>query len=195
MKKSIKSPEETNLNWKHWCELITSKIHILKYVLYVYVCVCSVMSDSFQPHGLQPARLLCPWNFSRQEYWSGLPFPTPEDLPNPGIEPTSSPLAGGFFTTSATWEAHACVYTCIFAQTCIFPKPCLLQKSNSKDILQLQEFKSRNQSWLKFSFLAMSSINSIFVYICIYIHIFFYKERDCCLVTKSCLTLLQPHGL
>ena len=38
--------------------------------------------------------------FSRQEYWSGLPFPTPGDLPNPGIEPMSpeSPaLAGGFF--------------------------------------------------------------------------------------------------
>ena len=40
--------------------------------------------------------------FSRQEYWSGLPFPTPEDLPYPGIEPASpvSPaLAGGCFTT------------------------------------------------------------------------------------------------
>ena len=43
--------------------------------------------------------------FSRQEYWSGLPFPSPEDLPNPGIEPVSpnyqaSPaLAGRFFTT------------------------------------------------------------------------------------------------
>ena len=46
--------------------------------------------------------------FSRQEYWSGQPFPFPEDLPNPGIEPVSlmSPaLAGMFFTTSATWEA------------------------------------------------------------------------------------------
>ena len=45
--------------------------------------------------------------FSRQDYWSGLPFPSPEDHPNPGIKPTSfaSPaLAGGFFTTSATWE-------------------------------------------------------------------------------------------
>ena len=43
--------------------------------------------------------------FSRQEYRSGLPFPTPGDLPNPGIEPASlaSPaLAGRFFTTSAT---------------------------------------------------------------------------------------------
>ena len=42
---------------------------------------------------------------SRQEYWSGLSFPPPGDLLNPGIEPVSllSPiLAGGFFTTSAT---------------------------------------------------------------------------------------------
>ena len=41
--------------------------------------------------------------FSRQEYWSGLPFPIPGDLPNPGIEPTSlaSPArAGGSFTTA-----------------------------------------------------------------------------------------------
>ena len=45
--------------------------------------------------------------FSRQEYWSGLPCPPPEDLPNPGIGPTSlmsAALAGEFFTTSATWE-------------------------------------------------------------------------------------------
>ena len=35
----------------------------------------------------------------RQEYWSGLPFPSPGDLPNPGLEPTSPALAGGFFTT------------------------------------------------------------------------------------------------
>ena len=41
--------------------------------------------------------------FCRQEYWSGLPFPTPGDLPDPGIQPASlvSPaLAGGFFTTA-----------------------------------------------------------------------------------------------
>ena len=42
-----------------------------------------------------------------KKYWSGLPFPTPGDLPNPGIKPASlasSALAGGFFTISATWE-------------------------------------------------------------------------------------------
>ena len=47
------------------------------------------------------------WNFSRQEYWSGLPFPTSRDLPDPGIKPTypappkSPALAGGFFTTES----------------------------------------------------------------------------------------------
>ena len=46
--------------------------------------------------------------FSRQEYWSGLPCPPPEDPSDPGIEPmslTSPALAGVFFTSSTTWEA------------------------------------------------------------------------------------------
>ena len=37
--------------------------------------------------------------FSRQEYWTGLPFPSPGDLLNPGIEPVPASLAGGFLTT------------------------------------------------------------------------------------------------
>ena len=37
-------------------------------------------------HGLYPSRLLCPWGFSRQQYWSGLPCPPPVDLPDPGTE-------------------------------------------------------------------------------------------------------------
>ena len=41
--------------------------------------------------------------FSRQEYWSGLPFPAPGNIPDPGIKPTS-PALHGFFTTNATWE-------------------------------------------------------------------------------------------
>ena len=62
---------------------------------------------------LSPVQLfLTPWaaarqaplsmEFPRQEYWSGLPFPSPGDLPNPGIKSTplvSPALAGGFFTT------------------------------------------------------------------------------------------------
>ena len=42
--------------------------------------------------------------FSRQEYWSGLPFPPPGDLPHPGIKLASPALVGRFFTTSTTWE-------------------------------------------------------------------------------------------
>ena len=55
-----------------------------------------VVSDSLGPHGLQPARLLCPWGFSRQEYWSGLPCPPPGDLSKPGIEPRSPALQADF---------------------------------------------------------------------------------------------------
>ena len=47
--------------------------------------------------------------FSRQEYWSGLPCPSPGDLPNLGTEPaslTSPALAGRFFTISGPWEVH-----------------------------------------------------------------------------------------
>ena len=69
-------------------------------------CVCAV-SHSETPWTVAHQALLS-MGFSRQEHWSGLPFPSPGDLPDPGIEPASlaSPsLASKFFTTSATWEA------------------------------------------------------------------------------------------
>ena len=42
-------------------------------------------------------QVLLSMEFSRQEYWSGLPFPSPGNLPDPGIEPASPALAGRFF--------------------------------------------------------------------------------------------------
>ena len=69
-------------------------------------CACSVVSDYMWPHGLQPTHFLCPWKFSRKEYWSGLPFHSPGDLPDPGIKPTSpaSPAVdGGCFITAPKW--------------------------------------------------------------------------------------------
>ena len=57
---------------------------------------CSIMSNSATPWTV--ARQALPSvGFSRQEYWSGLPFPSPRDLPNPGIKPTSPALDSGFF--------------------------------------------------------------------------------------------------
>ena len=49
--------------------------------------------------------------FSRQGYWSGLPFPPPGDLPDSGIELTSPPLAGGFFTTDPPGKPQDCLRT------------------------------------------------------------------------------------
>ena len=61
--------------------------------------------------------------FPRQEYWSGLQCPAPEDLPNPGIEPVSlmsSALAGRFFTTSAMQEAHTFYIKCIYTYKYVY---------------------------------------------------------------------------
>ena len=73
--------------------IITSSVRMLSH---------SVMSDSLPPQGLQPARLLCLWNFTGNNT-AVRPFPTPGDLPNPGIESPSltfPALAGRFFTTA-----------------------------------------------------------------------------------------------
>ena len=73
---------------------------------YYFICVhaqlCPVLCDSME--------------FSRQEYWSGLPFPSPGDCPDPGMEPVSlasSALAGGFFTTGTTWEHYRWQVRCV----------------------------------------------------------------------------------
>ena len=64
-------------------------------------CLCDPMDHSLPGSSVH--------GFSRQEYWSGLPFPPPGGFLNSGIEPESlmSPaLAGRVFTTSTTWEAQ-----------------------------------------------------------------------------------------
>ena len=89
-------------------------IHVFKTVVYFYCCMRGYMPSCFSRVQL----FVTPWTaacqaplsigFSRQEYCSGLPCPPPENLPDPGIEPMflmSPTLVGGFFTTSASWEA------------------------------------------------------------------------------------------
>ena len=86
--------------------------------------MCSDVSNSLQP--------MVPWTvahqaslpleFSRQEYWSGLPFPTPGDLPNPGIKTVilaSPALAGGFFTNCITWKVTYQVAIFVSSITCV----------------------------------------------------------------------------
>ena len=61
----------------------------------VCVCVCvraharSVISDSFEILWIVACQAPLSMGFSRKEYWSGLPFPSPRELPNPGIDPPS----------------------------------------------------------------------------------------------------------
>ena len=85
-------------------------VHFITILLISYVCyVLCLAAQSFltlQPHGLQLARVLCPWGFSWEVCWSRLPCPLPGDLPNPAIEPKSPTLRVEYFTFWATREAH-----------------------------------------------------------------------------------------
>ena len=81
----------------------------------VFLSAHSVMSDSVTPWTIaRQAPLFL--GFSRQEYWSGLPFPSPGDVPDWGIEPESPAWAGGFFTTEPPGKPKyfhtICTFTC-----------------------------------------------------------------------------------
>ena len=70
----------------------------------VCVCVCVCVLSRIQLFATPETRqALLSMEFPRQEYWSGLPFPTSGDLPDPGIEPMFPAVAGRFFTTVHLW--------------------------------------------------------------------------------------------
>ena len=66
----------------------------------------SVVSDSFATPWTVACQALLSMGFSRQEYWSGLPFPSPGDLPDSGIEPGSPTLQANFLLSEPHREAH-----------------------------------------------------------------------------------------
>ena len=108
--------EEMNYNRKtsiYWVASVGESLWITRWMSGINMCVCVC------PPSLQSCLTLWDpkdWSLpgssvheDRQEYWSGLPCLPPGDLPDPGIKPESlmSPaLAGGFFTTSASWKGH-----------------------------------------------------------------------------------------
>ena len=99
------------------------KLHLCSYFATLMLIICVYMHAK----SLQSCLTLCnPMNWSpsgssvhgilQARIQSGLPFPSPGDLPNPGIKPVSllfAVLAGRFFTTSATWEALKALCTCV----------------------------------------------------------------------------------
>ena len=93
-----------------WLSIEFSYRVLMNIKLCVCVCVCvyescSVMFDSLRPRTITCLAPLC-MGFSRQEYWSEFPFPSPGDIPNPGIESVSPALTGRFFNIGTTWEAR-----------------------------------------------------------------------------------------
>ena len=118
--------------------------------------------------------------FSRQEYWSGLPFPSPGDLPDPGIEPTSLAslaFSGGFLITSATWEAPSKRY--MMSGWISLGGQCRPHEYWVSHItlvyLEVHEYLLPLGPWSMFS-------NTYFTN-------FFYC---CCFVAKSCPTICNP---
>ena len=65
----------------------------------MFICCCSlVVSDSFVTPWTVGHQAPLSMGFSKKEYWTGLPFPSPEDFPDPRIKPVSPELSGRFFT-------------------------------------------------------------------------------------------------
>ena len=103
----LRQPYIPRINLTLWC--YPSCVCMLSHFSHVQLCAILWTVACQAPLSME---------FSRQEYWSGLPCPPPRALPNPGIKPmslTSPALAGGFFTTSATWEAP---FTCFYYFMC-----------------------------------------------------------------------------
>ena len=91
-----------------WSVTLQSQVKVATMTIlcvYIYVCVFSCIW--LQSYGLWPARLFCSRNFPGKN--TGVPFPTPRDLPDPGIKPVylaSPPLAARFFTNAPTRKPY-----------------------------------------------------------------------------------------
>ena len=81
-----------------YTHIYTLKITLDPLIQSVILCVLAAQSCLTLCNPMEPARFLSV-EFSRQEYWSGLLFPSPGDLPDPGIEPGSPALQAHSFTT------------------------------------------------------------------------------------------------
>ena len=99
---------------------------LLEGCVHTSVCVCVCTRVCFQSlPTLQPPQAPLFWGFPRQEYWSGSPFPPPEDLPKSGMEPVSPvslALAGRFFTTELPGNP------CIFNQVRFYFQKIIIQQ-------------------------------------------------------------------
>ena len=103
------------------------------YLFILHVCVCYVLCRVWLFATVQTVAHQAPLSmeFSRQEYWSGLPFPSPEDFPNPGIEPWSPALQADSFRfelQGGPYFTHGSVFMSVVGfktgLPCTKPIPC-----------------------------------------------------------------------
>ena len=93
----------------------------------IHACMCVLSRVRlFMTPGTVAHQAFLSMGFSRQEYWSGLPFPSPGDLPNPGIKPTSPALAGRFLTPVPPAKPLV-LFSRYLLESCRFLKSYLLQ--------------------------------------------------------------------
>ena len=97
--KGIKFHNNTHFFRYKTSEKKSQKITLAKWKIHIsHVCVLSHVGLFATPWTVTCQAPLS-MGFFRQEYWNGLPFPSPGNLPDAGIEPISPVLVGGFFTT------------------------------------------------------------------------------------------------
>ena len=120
---SVQPPQGIPEDWAHWAwgelERVISSVSR------------SVVSDFFANQGTVAHQAPLSMGVSRQEYWSGLPFPSPGGLPDLGIELASPALAGRLFTAELP-KKHPCLHpsdswTCLCYSFCLecLPPPSL----------------------------------------------------------------------
>ena len=134
------------------------------------VCVCSVMSvmsTSLKPHELSITHQApLSMGFPRQEYWSGLPFPPLQDLPDPGIRPTSPALAGRVFTTEPFGKSQA-------SGSHFMPKQGKIFLMKKKIAASWGSYESLHNCIRKYIFILMSNL----FLMCSFIHSFIGARR------------------
>ena len=102
----LNAHQTPNISNQKFNGIILCKTAQRKYV--AEMSIAKVVSDSFATPWTIAGQASPSMEFPRQEYWSGLPFPSPGDLPDPGIEPPSPALAGKFFTTEPPGKPQRC---------------------------------------------------------------------------------------
>ena len=108
LQKSLDSHSSSLENFRSWHSVTLANFCCCLLLFSHYV-----MSNSLQPHGQQPTRLLCPWAFPGKNTAAACHVLLQGILPTQrsNLCSLSLALAGGFFPTSTTWEAHHQLYS------------------------------------------------------------------------------------